>query len=220
MTQLLLFLGFSLILLGSLTFIGWYKKMNFKTLMGLFLFGIIMSIPFILIEFLGAHLKFYFVILAFIAIEVGILFLEKHVKYFHDLIHHNIKDLRILSFLLIGIGFTFSEITFTIFHSHASTAELASLLPIKTVYALLMHTVLTSAASLVHIGNLLAETIYETVFKFFSYYIRIAIISVSHFLYVFSVEHKFTYLIAPLLIGGIFAFFYIKKHLDRKMVTA
>ncbi|MBU1935727.1 hypothetical protein KKF04_06740 [Patescibacteria group bacterium] len=219
MTQLLLFLGFSLLLMGTLTFIGWYKKMDFKTLVGLFLFGIFISIPFILIEFLGAHLKFYLVILAFIGIELAILFFEHHVKYFHDLIHHNIKDLRILSFFLVGIGFTFSEISFTIFHSHAEIVELMSLLPAKTAYALLMHTVLTSAASLIHVGNLFAETLYETVFKFASYYIRIAIISVSHFLYVFSVEQHLTALIIPILGVSTIAFFYFKKHLDSKALA-
>ena len=220
MANILLFLGFSLLFMGILIFTSWYKKVDFKTLIGLFLFGILMSIPFILIEFLGVNLKFYLVILAFIGIEMAILFLENNVKYFHNLVHHNIKYLRIVSFLIIGIGFTFSEIAFTIFHSHGAISEMLSTLPIKTAYALLMHTVLASAASLINVGNLLAETIFETIFKFISYYTRIAVISVSHYLYVFSIEHHMTYLILPLLIGSMFAFFHIKNKLDHKMGTA
>ena len=220
MTQLLLFLGFSLLLMTILIFTEWYKKIDFKSLVGLFLFGILISIPFVLVEYLGIHLKFYLVILAFIAIELGILFMESHVKYFHDLIHHKIKDLRIISFFLIGIGFTYSEVSFHIFHSHGTAIEILKGLPIKTVYALLMHTVLTSAASLVHIGSLVAETLYETIFKFASYYIRITIISISHFLYVFSSEHKLIYLIIPILAGGTIAFFYFKRSLDYKASTA
>jgi len=83
-----------------------------------------------------------------------------------------------------------------------------------------MHTVFTSAASLAHVGNILAESFYETIFKFASYYIRIAIISVSHFLYAFSVGHHLDYLILLLLTGGVVAFFYFRKSLDDKTVTA
>ena len=219
MTQLLLFSGFSLFLMGVLLVVEWIKKINFKTSIGLFLFGILMSIPFILVEFLGAHLKFYIVILAFIAIEASILLLEHKIKYLHDLIHHNIKDLRIVSFFLIGIGFTYSEIAFSIFHSHGNIAELMSILPLKTAYALLMHTVFASAASLSNIGNLFAENVLESVFKFISYYTRIAIISFSHYLYVFSVEsHVSALIIPPLLIIGMIAFFTIKRYLDKKMI--
>ena len=220
MTQLLLFFGFSLLLMTVLIFTEWHKKINFKSLAGLFLFGVLISIPFIIVEYLEIHLKFYFVILAFIGIELGILFIEHRVKYLHDLIHHNIKDLRIISFFLIGIGFTFSEVSFHIFHSHGTFMEILKSLPVKTVYALLMHTVLTSAASLAHIGSMIAKSFYETVFKFASYYIRIAIISVSHFLYVFSSEHHMIHLIIPLLAGGIIAFFYFKRSLDEKTITA
>lgn len=220
MTQLLLFLGFSLLLMGIIIITEWHRKIDFKSLAGLFLFGVLISIPFILVEYLGVHLKFYFVILAFIAIELGIIFLEHHVKYLHDLMHHNIRDLRIVSFFLIGIGFTYSEVSFYIFHSYGSAIEILKGLPIKTVYALLMHTVFTSAASLAHVGNMIAESLYETVFKFASYYIRIAIISISHFLYAFSISHHLNYLILLLLAGGIVTFFYFRKSLDSKTVTA
>ena len=221
MTQLLLFSGFSLFLMGILLVAEWIKKINFKTSIGLFLVGILMSIPFILVEFLGAHLKFYIVILAFIAIESSILLFEHKIKYFHDLIHHNIKDLRIVSFFLIGIGFTYSEIAFSIFQSHGEIAEIMSILPLKTAYALLMHTVFSSAASLANFGNLFAENVLESIFKFISYYSRIAIISFSHYLYVFSIEsHVSALIIPPLLIIGMIAFFTIKRYLDKKMIPA
>ena len=216
MTQLLLFLGFSMIALLILVVADYFKKVSFKSLIGLFLFGVLISIPFILIEFMGGHLKYYIVILSFIAIELGILFSEHKIKYFHDLISHNTKDLRILSFLLIGLGFTYSEISFTIFHSHGEIGELMSMLPFKALYALLTHTVLTSAASLTHLGNLFSETIYETVIKLFSYYSRITLISVSHYLYVFSIEHNLMLLIVALLAGSMVSFFLLKKQLDTK----
>ena len=109
MTHLSLFLGFSLVATIALILTSWYKKMDFKTLVGLFLFGVLMSIPFIIVEYLGIHLKFYLVILTFIAIELALLYSESSIKYFHNLIHHNIKELRFVSFFLIGLGFTFSE---------------------------------------------------------------------------------------------------------------
>jgi hypothetical protein len=219
MTQLLLFLGFSLLLMIILIFTEWHKKIDFKSSAGLFLFGILISIPFVIVEYFGAYLKFYFVILAFIAIELGILFMEHHVKYFHDLIHHNIEELRIISFFLIGIGFTYSEIAFHIFNSQGTAIEILKSLPIKTAYALLMHTVLTSAASLAHVGSVIAESFYETIFKFASYYIRIAIISLSHFLYLFSVGHDLNYLIILLLAGSVVTFFHLRKNLDYKALT-
>lgn len=218
MNQLLLFFGFSFLLMSILIFTEWHKKIDFKSLAGLFLFGILVSIPFIMVEYLNIHLKFYLIILAFIAIELLILFLEHNVKYLHDLIHHNIKNLRILSFFIIGIGFTYSEISFYIFHSSGSAMEILKGLPMKTIYALLMHTVFASAASLAHFGNILAESLYETIFKFASYYIRIIFISVSHFLYAFSSENHLTYLIIPLLAGGIICFFYFKNKLDRNPI--
>ena len=219
MTQLLLFLGFSMIALLMLIVADYFKKVSFKSLIGLFLFGVLISIPFILIEFMGGHLKYYIVILSFIAIELGILFSEHRIKYFHDLISHNTKDLRILSFLLIGLGFTYSEITFTILHSHGEIGELMHMLPFKALYALLTHTVLTSAASLTHLGNLFSETIYETIIKLFSYYSRITLISVSHYLYVFSIEHNLILLIIALLAGSMVSFFLLKKQLDAKTET-
>lgn len=216
MTQTLLFLTFSGLVLIALIAADYFKKVSFKSLLGLFLFGILISIPFIMVEFMGGHLKYYFVILAFIAIELGILFSEHRVKFFHDLIHHNIKELRFLSFLLIGLGFTYSEISFTILHHHGSMDALVSMLPFKTMYALLTHTVLTSAASLVHIGNLFSETIYETIIKLASYYSRIVLISVSHFLYVFSIEHNFMLLIVGLLGASLLSFIYLKNKIDTR----
>jgi hypothetical protein len=217
MTQILLFLGFSLLLLTILIFTEWHKKIDFQSLAGLFLFGILISIPFIIVEYLGAHLKFYFVILAFIGIELGILFMEQHVKYFHDLIHHNIGELRIISFFLIGIGFTYSEIAFHIFSSQGAAIEILKSLPIKTAYALLVHTAFAYATSLAHVGSIMAEPFYETALRFASYYIRIAIISLSHFLYVFSTVHDLNYLIILLLAGGTIVFFRFRKNLDCKI---
>jgi len=214
MTQTLLFLSFTAIAAIALIVADYFKKVSFRSLVGLFLFGMLIALPFIMVEHLGGHMKFYFVILAFIAIELNLLLLEERVKFFHDLIHHNIKDLRILSFLIIGLGFTYSETSYTILHYHGSIESLVSILPFKTFYALMIHTVLTSAASLTHIGNLLSETIYETVIKLVSYYSRIVLISVSHFLYVFSIEHNFFLLIGALLGAGLLSFIYLKKQID------
>jgi len=216
MTQTFLFLIFSAIVLTALVAVDYFKKVSFRSLIGLFLFGILISIPFIMVEYLGGHMKYYLVIFAFIAIELGILFSEHRVKYFHDLIHHNIKNLRFLSFILIGLGFTYSEISFTILEHHGSIEELVSLLPFKTLYALMAHTVLTSAASLIHVGNLFAESIYETIIKLVSYYSRIVMISVSHFLYVFSIEHNFMLLIGGLLGASLLSFVYLKKQIDAR----
>lgn len=216
MTQTLLFFIFSGLALVTLVAADYFKKVSFKSLLSLFLFGILISIPFIMVEYLGGHMKYYFVIFAFIAIELLVLFSERKVKYFHDLIHHNIKHLRLLSFFIIGLGFTYSEISFAILHYHGPVEDLVSMLPFKTIYALTIHTALSSATSLIHIGNLFSETIYETIIKLVSYYARIVMISVSHFLYVFSIEHNFLILIGAAMIVSLISFIYLKKQVDLK----
>ena len=220
MTQTLLFLAFSGLALIALIVADCYEKISFRSLIGLFLFGIVMSIPFIMIEYLGGHMKYYFVIITFILIELAILLSEHHVKYFHDLLHHNIKELKYFSFLLIGLGFTYSEISFTIFHHHGNIGALLNVLPFKTLYALTIHTILASASSLIHIGNMFTETIYETIIKLTSYYSKITDISVSHYLYVFSVHHNFILLIGGMLVLSLFTFHYLKKQIDIKSEAA
>ncbi len=216
MSQISLFLALSGISALVLIAAGYFKKVNFKQLLGLFLFGVMISVPFIMIEYMGDNIKYYYVILVFILIELLIMHAEHKVKYFHDLIHHNISKLRFLSFILIGLGFTYSELSFTIFHSTGDMNELMSILPFKAVYALLTQTVLASAASLINVGNLLSETIYETVLKLTGYYSRITVISVSHYLYVITKEGNFILLIMALLIITITAFFYLRRKLDAK----
>jgi len=220
MIHVALFLGFSLVLMNIIVFTEWRKKIPFKTLVSLFLFGVLLSTPFIMVEYVQANLKYYFVILAFILIEVSILYFERRIKYFHDLVHHNIRELRIVSFFLIGIGFTFSEIAFYIFHSGGAAYEIIRMLPMKTAYALFMHTVLTMASSLTNIGDYLMDNVYESILKFVSYYLRIAIISTSHFLYVFFAEHNYTMLLLPFLAFSLIAFFYYKKALDENPLPA
>ena len=214
----MLFLAFTLLVMTALIATEWTKRISFKSLAGLFLFGVLISTPFVLIEHMAMEMKYYFVILAFIGIELGILYCEEHISFFHNLIHHNVKALRIISFLIIGLGFTYSELSATILHSHMATAELFSVLPFKAVYALLMHTVLTSASTLIHVGNLFAETVFETVFKFISYYLRITVISLSHFLYMYAAENHLGNLMAVLLAGSMVFFFYIKQRLDKEAV--
>jgi hypothetical protein len=94
--------------------------------------------------------------------------------------------------------------------------EIVKNIPIKMVYALLMHTVFTSATSLANVGSAIAQSFYETVFKFISYYLRITIIGISHFLYAFSISHHLIYLMIFVLICGICSFFYFKKRMDSR----
>jgi len=219
MTQNLFLAIFSALALMTLIVTAhFYKKAGFKSILGLFGFGMLMAVPFLLIEHFGAYISYLYVIAAFLLIELGILFFEHHVNYFHELIHHNIKELRIASFLLIGLGFTYAEISFTILHS-SDMVELLNTIPFKTTYALLMHTVFASAASLGQVGQLLAKHLHATILKAAVYYIRIGIISVSHFFYVLSVGHNLMSLIGILLFVGIPSFFYIKKQLDLKPET-
>ena len=221
MAQTLLFLAFSLVAVAALILVSVANRnTSFRNMLGLFLFGGLISLPFVMIEHLGLHMKFYIVILTFIAIELAVLYFENRIQYFHHLIQHNIKDMRIVSFFLIGLGFTYSEIVFTIFSYHGPIAELVGIIPLKTVYSLLIHTVLTSIATLVSVGNLFAETVYETVFKLIAYYLRITVIGVSHYLYSFSLEHNIIYLMVIVLTGGTLAFFYTKKKLDSKAMMA
>lgn len=216
MTQQVLLTGFTLLALIALAAtVRYHPKVGFKSVFGLFGFGILIAIPFILIEHFGVNLNFIYVLAAFLLIELGILFFEHHIGYFHKLVHHNIRELRIVSFILIGLGFTYAEIGFTILHT-SDVVELYNTLPFKTTYAILMHTVFASAASLVQVGQFLAEGVLATIIRSANYYIRITIISLSHYLYVFSIEHNLMILIGLMLILGIGTFFYIKHKLDLK----
>lgn len=218
MTQLLLFLGFSVIAASALLGVKLNKKIKFGIMMGLFLFGVLLSVPFIMVEHLTFGVKFYLVILAFIAIEALLILMEHKVKFFHDLIHHNIRDLRILSFILIGFGFAYSEISVAILGGSGNMTEIINTVPFKTTYALLMHTVFAYASSLTQMGEALVEGVVGTLIKMLTYYARIGLISISHFLYVFSIEHNLMYLIGIILIIGIITFFHIKKRLDAKLI--
>ena len=121
----LLFIALSLLVLGILQFIKSRKKhIKLGTIIGLFLFGILLSIPFVLMEYLAFNIKYYLVILAFIGIELIIITLEHKWEYLHNLIHHNIKELRLLSFFIVSLGFTFSELSFHIMHSAQPIGEL------------------------------------------------------------------------------------------------
>jgi hypothetical protein len=212
----LLFLSLSLIVLCLLKLIQRRRKhIKSGTIISLFLFGIILSLPFVLIEHLAFNLKYYLVILAFIAIELIIVAIEHKWEYLHNLIHHNIKELRLLSFFIVSIGFTYSELSFHILCSTQSLGALLASLPIKAVFALFIHTVLTSSAAVLTS----TESIVEHVFLFLLYYIRLIFISISHYLYVFFLEHRLSYLLIPFLAYNIYLLFKHKRYLDKKGVV-
>lgn len=213
MYHLLLFLGLSFFITGLLALVQ-IKNKNLKpsALYSLFLFGILLSVPFVLVEHLAFDMKYYLVIFAFIAIELVVITAERKWKYLHDLIHHNIKGLRIMSFFIISIGFTYSELAFYVLHGTHSLSELLVTLPIKSVFALFMHTVLTSSAALITA----TETLVEHIFLFFLYYLRLVFISISHFLYIFFIEHKATYLLIPFIALNVYLLFRHKHYLEHK----
>ena len=216
MIHLLLFLGLSFFAMSILILIQIRnKKIEPSALLGLFLFGVVLSIPFILVEHLSLHLKYYFVILAFIGIELAVVSLEHKWKYLHDLIHHNIKTLRLLSFFIVSLGFTYSELSFYVLHSTHGIGELITTLPLKGVFALFIHTVLTSSASLVTA----TESIVEHVFLFFLHYLKLVFISVSHYMYMFLSEHKSAYLLIPFIALNLFLLFRYKKYIDHEAET-
>lgn len=214
--HVLLFIGLSLLVLGLLTIIqSRRKRIKPGTILSLFLFGILLSIPFVLIEHLAFNIKYYLVVLAFIAIELIIVTVEHKWEYLHKLIHNNIKELRLLSFFIVSIGFTYSELSFHILNSTHSLWELIASLPLKAVFALLIHTVLTSSAAVLTT----TESIVEHFFLFLLYYVRLIFISISHYLYVFFTEHKATYLIIPFLAYNIYLLLKHKRYLDKKGVV-
>jgi hypothetical protein len=212
--QFLLLVSLSALAIGLLKFIQFRKKhIRSKTILGLFLFGILLSLPFVLIEHMAFNIKYYLVILAFIAIELLVVSIEHKWEYLHNLIHHNIKELRLLSFFIVSIGFTYSELAFYIMNSHESILQLMVHLPIKATFALFMHTVLTSSAALLTAS----ESLVEHFFLFLLYYIRLVFISVSHFLYVFVSEHgMLIYFLVPLMLYNLHLLFKHKRYLDRK----
>ena len=209
----LLFMSLSLLVLGLLKLIQKKRKhIKSGTILSLFLFGIVLSSPFVLIEHLAFNIKYYLVILAFIAIELIIVTIEHKWEYLHNLIHHNIKELRLLSFFIVSIGFTYSELSFHILCSAKPLGELLASLPLKAVFALFIHTVLTSSAAVLTAS----ESIVEHVLMFFIYYLRLIFISVSHYLYVFFLENKLSYLLIPFLAYNIYLLFKHKRYLDKK----
>jgi hypothetical protein len=215
----LLFVSVSLLVFGLLKFIQAKRKhIKSGTILGLFLFGIMLSIPFVLIEHLAFNLKYYLVVLAFIAIELIVVTMEHKWEYLHNLIHHNIKELRLLSFFIVSIGFTYSEISFHILNNTHTIGQLLTSLPIKAVFALFIHTVLTSSAAVLTA----TESIVEHVCLFLLYYLRLIFISISHYLYVFFSEHdKIAVLLIPLMAYNLYLLFKHKKYLDKKgMVLA
>lgn len=213
MVHNLLFLSLSLIVFGILKLVQ-KRKSHIKsgTIISLFIFGIVLSAPFVLIEHLAFDLKYYIVILAFIAIELIAVTIEHKWEYLHNLIHHNIKELRLLSFFIVSVGFTYSELTFHILSSTQSLGDLLYSLPLKAIFALFIHTVLTSSAAVLTA----TESVVEHVFMFIIYYIRLILISISHFLYVFFMEHRLSYLLIPFLAYNIYLLFKHKRYLDRK----
>lgn len=213
MLHTLLFVSLSLLVLGLVKFIQKRnRKIKSGTIVALFLFGILLSIPFVLIEHLAFNIKYYLVILAFIGVELIVVTVEHKWEYLHNLIHHNIKELRLLSFFLVSIGFTYSELSFHILNSSHGTLELLISLPLKAVFALFIHTILTSSAALLTA----TESLVEHVCMFFLYYLRLIFISISHYLYVFFEDHKATYILIPFLAYNVYLLLKHKKYLDRK----
>lgn len=209
----LLFLSLSLLVLGAIKVIQKKRKhIRERTIMSLFLFGIMLSVPFVMIEHLALNLKYYIVILAFIGIELIMVTIEHKCEYLHNLLHHNIKELRILSFFIISMGFTYSELGMHILDSTQPFGQLLASLPLKAVFALFIHTVLTSSAAVLTS----TESVVEHVFLFLLYYIRLIFISISHYLYVFFLEHRLSYLLIPFLAYNIYLLFKHKRYLDKK----
>ncbi len=211
--HILLFASLSLIVLGLLKFIQSRRKhIKSGTLIKLFLFGMLLSAPFVLIEHLAFNLKYYIVILAFIAIELIVVSIEHKWEYLHNLIHHNIKELRILSFFVVSIGFTYLELSFYILNNPHNIGEVLMTLPLKAVFALFIHTVLTSSAAVLTA----TESIVEHIFLFLFYYLRLIFISISHYLYVFFHDNQLSWLLAPFLVYNLYLLFKHKKYLDKK----
>ncbi len=212
----MLFLGISLLVSSVLLAVQICRRrrrLKPGVLWGLFMFGVLLSVPFVTVEYVGAHMKYYFMILSFIAIEGTVLALENKWRYLHNLVHHNVKSLRMVSYFLIGLGFTYSELIFYVLNSHESLGVIVVSLPFKAVFALFVHTVLTSSTSLITA----TEFAFEHVLLFLINYLRLVFISVSHYLYVFLVEHKAAYLLIPFLVLNLVAFFRHKSYLEGKM---
>ncbi|QQR84050.1 hypothetical protein IPJ72_02555 [Candidatus Peregrinibacteria bacterium] len=213
MNHLILFLGLTLsitLLLSGVQIKN--KEINPKTILSLFIFGILISLPFIMVEHLIFNLQYYFVILCCVLIERVVIACEHKWKYLHELIHHNVTTLRMLSVFIISVGFTYSELAFYVMHSTKAVGELLINLPLKAVFALFMHTVLTSSSALMTA----TENIMEHIFLFLLYYLRLLFISVSHYMYKFFVDNKISYLLLVFIAINVFVFFKHKEYLDRK----
>ena len=209
----LLIASITILVFGILKAISLKKrKINLKTIISLFLFGILLSLPFVLIKNLTFDLRSYLVILAFIGVELIIVSIEHQWEYLHKLLHHNIKEFRLLSFFIVGLGFTYSELFFYIINSQETLLQLVATIPMKALFAISTHTILTSSAAVLTA----TESIMEHIMLFFIYYLRLIFISVSHYLYVFFSENKITYLIIPFLIYNLYLLLKHKKYLDKK----
>ncbi|MFH0821051.1 MAG: hypothetical protein V1908_04725 [Candidatus Peregrinibacteria bacterium] len=215
MLQMLLFIGLTVFIVSGISALARVKKVHMGTLLGLFALGMAFSTPFLLVEHWGEHFKFYVVIIAFLTIEFSLLVLEHHVKFLHDLIHHNVRHLRIVSFIVIGVGFTYTEVAYALLNHVAGEGGLATQLIFRTTFGVFIHTVLTSLSSLSSAGAALAENALEEVFRFLNYYGRIAFLSFAHYLYIFFSE-KNSLFILPFITFNLVCFFWAKRYLDKK----
>lgn len=212
MKNILLCIGLTLFTFSILEIIHRLKDINKKIIFNLFMYGILLSIPFVIVEHLHLSIKSYLIILSFIGIELITITIEHKSEFIHKLIHHNIKELRILSFFIVSLGFTYSELSFYIINSHESLLSIVSTLPLKTLFALFTHTVLTSSAAILST----TESVIEHFFLFLIYYLRLVFISISHYLYTFFNQNGFHFLFALFIGYNIFLLYKHKRYLDKK----
>lgn len=214
MAELSLFLGLSFLALILLMGIQIrHSKLKPGLIYGLFAFGVWLSTPFIIVEHMGEHLKYYIMVLAFMLIEMTAVAVEHRWKYLHHLIHHNVKRLRILSYLMIGAGFAYSELTFYVLTTHDPLRIVLASLPFKALFAVFTHTVLTSSTAVINA----TESALEHAMLFLLNYLRLVFISVSHYLYLFITESRLAVWLIPFVIVNILLFFRHKKYLEDKV---
>lgn len=198
----LLFAGIlSILFIGLMVSARLKKKRPLKPMVFQFSYGMLLAIPFITIELLSGHIRpillFPIVFLEFLA-----LFCEEHIAFLDHSIKRSLAHLGLLSYIIIGLGFTYTELLFFIFHTE-EVGDVMAYGPFKMIFAIAVHTSLFLSVGVAALGH--------KIWNIVKYYLDIAHIGFSHFLYLFFAHAHVSYLFVPLLVINILL---MAKHLN------
>ncbi|MBI5411977.1 hypothetical protein HZA43_02240 [Candidatus Peregrinibacteria bacterium] len=177
------------VLLGTTAAIKCWKRLSMAAVATFMLYGALMALPFIGFEWILGHIGLILFILV-VSLEFLILFFEEHIRPIHHLIHRNLAMLGLWSYFFMGIGFSYTDILYTLLHTH-SLAEVVARTPLQMILAPLSNLVLFMVVGIIsmehHVWHLLRT------------YSEIVWVGVSHFLFILLSHYQLAHLFVPVL---------------------